>query len=204
MSVRASTVRSMKYIGTVSADPVETPGWTETRIQIEGLPRGCNLLVKWADGRAAAALTQLTVGCQVIFAAREGTFARRSATVIEVWGVFFDLVSPRFLKPRRIYDRFTKRPMRLEGTVVDIPEPWDRSARQRMELGVVTREGLEIVSRWDGECADHLVMLADIGDTLMFTASEESIELIWRWNEERTQKFRVPAVAGDLYRLRDC
>ncbi|OLT51084.1 hypothetical protein BJF89_08100 [Corynebacterium sp. CNJ-954] len=192
----------MKYIGTVSAEPVETPGWTETRIQIEGLPRGCNLLVKWADGRAAAALTQLTVGTQIIFAAREGTFARRSATVIEVWGVFFDLVSPRFPSARRIYGSFTKRPMRLEGTVVDIPEPWDRSAGQRMELSVVAREGLEIVSRWDGGCADQLAMLADIGDTLMFTALEESLELVWTWNEEGTQKFRVPAVKGVACRLR--
>lgn len=192
----------MKYIGTVSADPVETPGWTETRIQIEGLPRGCNFLVKWADGCAAAALTQLTEGTQIIFAAREGTFARRTATVIEVWGVFFDLVSPRFPGPRRIYRRFTKRPMRLEGTVVNIPEPWDRVVGQRVELNVVTREGLEIVSRWDGECADHLVLLADMGDTLAFTALEESLELVWTWNEEGTQKFRVPAVNGVAYRLR--
>ncbi|MGV0868564.1 hypothetical protein [Corynebacterium kalidii] len=192
----------MKYIGTVSAAPVETPDWTETRIQIEGLPRGCNLLVKWADGRAAAALTQLTVGTQIIFAAREGTFARRSATVIEVWGVFFDLVSPRFLSPRRIYDRFGKRPMRIEGRVVEIPDPWDRAAGQRAEVSVVTREGLEIVSRWDGECADHLVMLADRGDTLAFTALEASLELLWTWNEERTQKFRVPVVTGVSFRLR--
>jgi hypothetical protein len=197
------TVRFMKYIGTVSAAPVETPDWTETRIQIEGLPRGCNLLVKWADGRAAAALTQLTVGTQIIFAAREGTFARRSATVIEVWGVFFDLVSPRFLSPRRIYDRFGKRPMRIEGRVVEIPDPWDRAAGQRAEVSVVTREGLEIVSRWDGECADHLVMLADRGDTLAFTALEASLELLWTWNEERTQKFRVPVVTGVSFRLRD-
>ncbi|MCJ7858391.1 hypothetical protein [Corynebacterium kalidii] len=193
----------MKYIGTVSAAPVETPDWTETRIQIEGLPRGCNLLVKWADGRAAAALTQLTVGTQIIFAAREGTFARRSATVIEVWGVFFDLVSPRFLSPRRIYDRFGKRPMRIEGRVVEIPDLWDRAAGQRAEVSVVTREGLEIVSRWDGECADHLVMLADRGDTLAFTALEASFELLWTWNEERTQKFRVPVVTGVSFRLRD-
>jgi hypothetical protein len=193
----------MKYIGTVSAAPVETPDWTETRIQIEGLPRGCNLLVKWADGRAAAALTQLTAGTQIIFAAREGTFARRSATVIEAWGVFFDLVSPRFLSPRRIYDRFGKRPMRMEGRVVEIPDPWDRAAGQQVEVSVVTCEGLEIVSRWDGECADHLVMLADRGNTLAFTALEASLELLWTWNEERTQKFRVPVVTGVSFRLRD-